>query len=616
MHSNAHTFDIVAFGPSFLDLKGEQIGCSLNNMLTFSKHVGGMASFAIACTRLGLKTALASALGQDDFGKFILQALKNEKIETSQIQCDDKTQTTIRFRAKHHQPATVGYPANNDCMPKADFSPLWLKSSKALLIASSNFSNKAWQQATLNLFTGANGPKLFLVLDEIKALDQNALAHILPMCSLIIGYEEDFQALYGQETQAALSYLRTLTDALLVVKNDEHCFIFSQQIPAQLQEATHFKSSSQRPWSVAKQAFMIGFIYGWLKDFSFEKCSEYANICLSLVLSREDDCLSLPCQEEVVLFSSSLQQVVQPSLTPLFEHVHYTCIRQVAQEQLFTFGFTPHQQWLKMAQMANVDETTMVKAKKLVALGIQQAAQRFPNIAILCDAKQEKEISDIMPKVHKLLRSFEICGEHSHQLQTDTDIVETLRQWPSHHCVNISFVYHPDDKYALRQQQEAALTHLYKVTRKLNHELCIELAPPANSLITASTYAHIMKRLYEIGIYPDWWQISSVRDQRSFEIMQRVIAENDRFCRGVLVLAPQATFDQLNLIFNNTAKQALCKGFIIGKSICQQELNLWFAQKINDEVLIDSVATNFEKAISIWLQAKETAPQVKFTEFA
>lgn len=99
MKTSTHTFDIITLGQSYVDLIGEQIGSSLKDMMSFKKHVGGMASYARGFSRLGLNTALISALGNDDFGQFILDAMAHEKVDVSQVRIDKDHASAFMFKA-------------------------------------------------------------------------------------------------------------------------------------------------------------------------------------------------------------------------------------------------------------------------------------------------------------------------------------------------------------------------------------------------------------------------------------------------------------------------------------------------------------------------------------
>lgn len=615
-----HSFDIIALGQSCIDFYGEQQGTGLKDMLSFKKHVGGTSSYALAFARIGLKTATVTSVGQDEFGQFMIEALEHENVDISQVQQHSDLQTCVSFRAIQNR---FSFPLQHyqkqcaDILEEAsDISSSFISKGNALFILSSNFASKNGQRIIKEAIAFANEKqtKVILALDYIDDDNQSSLLKILPHCSLVIGAEQDFKYLSGQaDTFAALTHIRATTNALLVMKNNQGCYSFTQ-IPADLTSAPHhvgFVADKQIPFA-SKEAFVVGYVSGWLNGFSQEKSCEYAMACLALTQSREESCDSFPCAEELSIYLSSQSQVVQTIKTPLFEHLHYATLRSTPQKELFTFSFGYHQQWLKLAENACVDEETITTAKMLIATGIQQAAMKCTNVCLLSDANPENEIIDSLPSPHMLMRTFDMPGIVPLKFQGEGDITHTLLHWPKHHSVKLTLIYHPDDRYALRQEQEQTLSQLYIACRKTGHELVIELAPATNSLITASTHSHIMQRLYEIGIYPDWWQMLPPRDQRAFENVQRVIGENDKFCKGVLILAQQATLEQLPVMFANAVKCAPCKGFVVDKSLFQAALNQWFGQTMTNQAFIETVCRSFEKAISIWELAKTNA-QVKQT---
>ncbi len=615
MKTQAHTFDIIALGQSFVDLFGEQQGASLKDMMSFKKHVGGMSAFACGFARLGLKTALISSVGQDDFGQFILESMAHENVDVSQVQVDARKQTALMLRAMLNRFSFPTLTHKNNCADvleeEADLCSSFIGKSQALFITSSNFNSKNAQRIIKEAISVANQKqtKVILALDYVDDNNQNILLKTLPFCSLVIGNESDFAYLSGEKDPFhSLSSLRALTNAIFVMKNSQGCFVFSQ-IPHDLTTAPHhagFLTDKLIPFT-SKESFITGFIFGWLNGFSSEKSCEYAMASLALTQSREEHSDSFPNMDALKIFLSSQSQVVQTIRTPLFDHLHYAQTRAKPHEHLFTFSFGHPQVWSKLAESANVDENTLTKAKMLIASGIQQAAMKNPHISLMTQADPQEEIIDSLPSPHVLMRSLDAPGVIPLQIQGDADITHTLLTWPKHHAAKVTLAYHPDDRYALRQQQEATLNHLYLATRRTGHELIVEISPPTNSLITASTISHIMQRIYEIGIYPDWWQISPPRDLRAFENISRVISENDRFCHGVLMMAQHATFEQLPIIFNACAKQPYSKGFIVDKSLFHVALNQWLAQSLSNQVFVETVCRNFEKAISIWEQTKSLA---------
>ena len=71
--------DVICIGRSSVDLYGQQVGGKLEDMSNFSKYVGGSpTNISIGCSRLGLKSALITKVGNEHMGRFIKERLEKE----------------------------------------------------------------------------------------------------------------------------------------------------------------------------------------------------------------------------------------------------------------------------------------------------------------------------------------------------------------------------------------------------------------------------------------------------------------------------------------------------------------------------------------------------------
>src|ERR1700687_5123211 len=83
MQTSNESYDIVAMGRSSIDLYSNDIGAPFVEITSFAAYVGGCPTNISAGTRrLGLRTALLTAVGDDQVGNFILHFLQHEKVET------------------------------------------------------------------------------------------------------------------------------------------------------------------------------------------------------------------------------------------------------------------------------------------------------------------------------------------------------------------------------------------------------------------------------------------------------------------------------------------------------------------------------------------------------
>src|SRR3954468_25058835 len=78
MPESAQSFDLITMGRIGVDLYPLQSGVPLAQVETFGKFLGGSASnVAVAAARLGRSTAVITRTGDDPFGTYLHEALKD-----------------------------------------------------------------------------------------------------------------------------------------------------------------------------------------------------------------------------------------------------------------------------------------------------------------------------------------------------------------------------------------------------------------------------------------------------------------------------------------------------------------------------------------------------------
>src|SRR5438093_3210417 len=88
-------FDLITMGRSSIDLYANDVGAPFVEIRSFAAYVGGSpTNIAVGAQRLGLRTAIITAVGDDLVGDFILKFLKDEKVETRFIPRKPGTRTS------------------------------------------------------------------------------------------------------------------------------------------------------------------------------------------------------------------------------------------------------------------------------------------------------------------------------------------------------------------------------------------------------------------------------------------------------------------------------------------------------------------------------------------
>lgn len=587
MHNNQANklFDIIAFGQSTVYLQGEQSDCTLKDMISFKKYVGGTAAtLAIGCARLGQRTAMGGILGNDELGDFIANALQQEKIDISAIKRLPHFSTPLRLGTPGSF-APPHTPVSFECEKLCD--PLFISQSQALLIAASDLTESHFNHACRAAVIAAKAhqndqaPKVILVLDQ-WGLDQQEtpgvpllptiLQSLLPLCDLVIA---------PLAHPDHLGILQAYTDAQVI----------AGQVTAH-----------------GSEAFTAGFLNAWLRSLSVEQCLAQGQTAYALVQSRPANSAALPSGAEMALALS--EQKIRPA--PL-AHLHYATTRPASPIPFYAFSFGLDQSWQSMAEKFLAPPNRVQQAKQLVASGIAHLAQLAqPVLVSVCteDNFNQHALHSHFPHAPAVIRAIEKAGSVPLQFEAGPEMNSSLCTWPKRHMIKVGITYHPDDRYVLRTEQEAMLHQLYRAARHAEHELLIEITPASNNLITSSTFAHIMQRFYDIEIYPDWWQMQTPRDQRSWDSITRVLEDYDPHCRGVLITTPQPTLMQIETVFQFNAKQKPCQGFVLTKNFLQPYLEQWFKEEISDHHLSQCVTENLERIIAIWEKAKHLGTQM------
>src|SRR6266852_2801683 len=83
METTRKTYDLIAMGRSSIDLYANEIGAPFTEIKSFAAYVGGCpTNISVGTRRLGLRSTLLTAVGEDPVGDFILSFLEKEGVVT------------------------------------------------------------------------------------------------------------------------------------------------------------------------------------------------------------------------------------------------------------------------------------------------------------------------------------------------------------------------------------------------------------------------------------------------------------------------------------------------------------------------------------------------------
>ena len=184
------------------------------------------------------------------------------------------------------------------------------------------------------------------------------------------------------------------------------------------------------------------------------------------------------------------------------------------------------------------------------------------------------------------------------------NIGSQLIDWPLEHVVKCLVFYHPADPAELRAEQDALLLEVWQACNKSGHELLLEIILPENGPDKDERHYHgMLEHFYQLGIQPDWWKLPPL-SSAEWERIGKLIAREDSWCRGILILGLDAPSDRLRAGFAEAAKHPMIKGFAVGRTIFGQPSRRWMQGELSDEALINEVKRNYLTLIGYWREAR------------
>jgi 5-dehydro-2-deoxygluconokinase len=162
--------------------------------------------------------------------------------------------------------------------------------------------------------------------------------------------------------------------------------------------------------------------------------------------------------------------------------------------------------------------------------------------------------------------------------------------------------YHPDDEPALREEQERQVLTLLEACRATRHELLLEVIPPKTGgpPADATTVPRAMERFYDVGVHPDWWKLPSPSGEAEWRAIAEVIGRRDPHCRGVLLLGLDAPAAELEAAFALAARQPVCKGVAVGRTVFGGPARAWLKGEMDDEAAVAAMAESYGRLLAAW----------------
>ena len=291
--------DLLAIGRVSVDLYAEQINEPMRNVTSFKKSIGGTATnVAVAAARLGVKTALGTRVGDDQFGDYVRHALTHTfNVDSRFVGVDDTLQTPLAFAEMDppDEPSIIFYrePRAPDLnMQAADFDADLIANVPILWFPASRFSDQVAGDTVKELLA-IRKRKSHTVLDldwrpmfwDSPQQASEAIAPLLDQFTIAIGNRDECEIVVGTRDpdEAANRLLERGLEMAVVKLGGDGVMIATpdgQRVTAApyLVEAVSGLGSGD--------AFGGAFCYGLLQGWEPERIIKYGNAAGAIVAGR------------------------------------------------------------------------------------------------------------------------------------------------------------------------------------------------------------------------------------------------------------------------------------------------------------------------------------------
>ncbi|MCL4179825.1 MAG: 5-dehydro-2-deoxygluconokinase [Verrucomicrobia bacterium] len=322
-------------GRSSIDLYSNDVGAKFPDIGSFAAYVGGSpTNISVGGRRLGLNTALLTALGMDPVGDFILQFLEREGVVTRFIPRKPKHRTSAvvlgieppdKFPLVYYRQGCADIELTIDDVLAAPVTDC-----RMFQFAGTNLCLDPSRSATLFAAECARAAGAEVALDLDFRPDQwhdprafgVTVRCALRLADIVMGTEDEIRAAVlsdvGQvqrsdsisdtrvrgDVDAAVKVLLGLGPRALLQKRGEHGARVHLRRPDGCLETIEAPGYPVEIANVlgAGDAFAAGFLYGHLQGWGWRKAARLGNACGAIVVTRHGCANFMPTLAEVLAF--------------------------------------------------------------------------------------------------------------------------------------------------------------------------------------------------------------------------------------------------------------------------------------------------------------------------
>ena len=327
------SYDTFHMGRSGMDLYSNDVGVDFVHIRSFAAYVGGSpTNMSVGCRRLGLKSALLTAFGEDPVGDFVAHFLTEEGVDIrfSPRKLGRHTSAVILGIEPPDKFPLVFY--RDNCADIAltidDVLAAPIARSRVFQFAGTNLSREPSRSATLYAAEIARKAGTTVVLDLDFRPNQwhdpraygAAVRSVLPFTDIVMGTGDEINAAMLVDPRSVRLTHSQMSDVRVSGNTARHVFSLLERGPGVVVEKRGAAGCRIHRWGKKAQdvpgfpvtvqnilgagdAFGAGLLYGYVKGWDLRKAARLGNACGAMVVSRHGCSISMPFWDEVTAFA-------------------------------------------------------------------------------------------------------------------------------------------------------------------------------------------------------------------------------------------------------------------------------------------------------------------------
>ena len=389
-----------------------------------------------------------------------------------------------------------------------------------------------------------DGETRFIPSDGVTA----HLQTILPKFDLVIGTIEEFNIAGGSlDIIDALRAVRAVTEATLVVKRGPMgCAVIDGAIPATLDDAFNGEGVEVEVLNVlgAGDAFSSGFLSGWVRGEDYDRCDlrqrlRRAGRVAPGLRARDADARRarlLHRQRQPDPAAGPGRDPDAPALRDArAAHAAQTC--SPSRSTIATRSST--------SRSAGADEARRSALKRLRGGGRGRGRGRTAGLRHAVRRPLRAGCAQRAPPG----AAGGSAGRSSCRARTrrvrSRPLDRHLARWPASTSSSAWSRITPTTRSSTASSRRRRSARCTTPCRRAVTSCCSRSSRRSTCLAAEDTVPRSLKRLYNLGIYPEWWKLEPMCRRRNGRTVDALLAERDPYCRGVLLLGLNAGIDTL-----------------------------------------------------------------------